>query len=258
MPVPALISAPKVRWFVVGAVAGVIAGCSGRRQYTPPAGPMPPNTVLLSEMMQELSSTPGFTEAVIAEIDKGGKNGPALLTPKLARTLREMIFGKNWEGLNRFPGWTMHEINPTVRVAGHVAGKNVELEDASAVHPGAPLDAALTSAFLDLGPYALHTSETVSLDQPSTLPPFRTEGLVTQLGAGVTRGDGPNDLASEHTESQRLADVLNRLTANSLEGAGTVPGVDFERFGRRCQWADRDRYGRDAAAAYGCAQDFRS
>ena len=42
---------------------------------------MPPNTVLLSEMMRELSSQPGFTEAILAEINKGGKMAPRSLPP---------------------------------------------------------------------------------------------------------------------------------------------------------------------------------
>jgi hypothetical protein len=63
----------------------------------------------------------------------------------------------------------------------------------------------------------------VSLDQPSTLPPFTTEGLVSELGAGVVRGDGPNpQLAPMHAESQRLADVLNRLSLNALEGSAAL------------------------------------
>jgi hypothetical protein len=59
----------------------------------------------------------------------------------------------------------------------------------------------------------------VDLDKPSALPGFTTEGIVSELGAGVVRGDGPNArLAPLHAESQRLADVLNRLSMNALEG----------------------------------------
>jgi hypothetical protein len=72
---------------------------------------------------------------------------------------------------------------------------------------------------LDIGSYPLDQQQTVSFDQPSTLPPFTTEGIVTRLGPNTVRGDGPNQLALEHAESQRLADALNRLAANALEGA---------------------------------------
>jgi hypothetical protein len=195
------------------------AGC--HHPYVVPETPMPPNTVLLSQSLRQLSAQPGFTNALIDQIDKGGKKGPALLTPKLIYELRKRILGNDWQGLDRFPGWTMREINPTVRVVGHIAGKDQKLEAASAVHPGAPLSEAQTTQYLDLGPYSLDKAATISLDQPSTLPPFTTTGIVTNLGDGVTRGDGPDNLAPEHAESQRLADALNRLAANKLDGAQT-------------------------------------
>jgi hypothetical protein len=195
-----------------------LSGC--HHPYSVPETPMPPNTILLSQMMRQLSTQPGFTDKLLNAIgDKSGKKGPALLTPALFTELRKRILGSDWQGLDRFPGWTMREINPTVRVVGHLAGKDQKLEAASAVHPGAPLSAAETKQYLDLGPYALDKAETISLDQPSTFPPFTTAGIVTSLGDGVTRGDGPNNLAPEHAESQRLADALNRLAANQLTGA---------------------------------------
>lgn len=193
-----------VRRSLLLAATLMMTGCE--RHSIPPGSPMPPNTILLSQMMSQLSAQPGFTEAFLREIkgNTGGKRGPALLTPALVDELRKRILGKDWEGLDRFPGWTMRAINPTVHVVSHV------------VHPKSGYDVA---EFLDLGPYALNREQTVDLDQPSTFPPFTTEGIVTQLGYGVERGDGPNQLASEHAESQRLADVLNRLAANALDGA---------------------------------------
>lgn len=200
---------------------------------------MPANTVMLSQMMRELSATPGFTDALLAELDKGEKKGPALMTPALMHRLRELILGKDWQELDRFPGWTMQEINPTVRVAGHVAGKNEALEDLSARHPGAPKDSApkgsmsTTQArqFIDLGPYSLEHAEKIDLDKPSQLPGFSREGLVSDLGAGVIRGDDANPrLAPLHAESQRMADVLNRLSLNALDG---VPAATAELAGKK-------------------------
>ena len=83
--------------------------------------------------------------------------------------------------------------------------------------PAATADAI--TKFLDFGPYPLDQEQTVSFDEPSTLPPFTTEDIVTRLGPNTIRGDGPNQLAPEHAESQRLADALNRLAANALDGA---------------------------------------
>jgi hypothetical protein len=187
-----------------------ISGC--RRPYVAPETPMPPNTVLLSQMMRVLSAQPGFTEAFLKDLDAGGaqqkgkKPGPALMTPRLIDELRKRILGQDWQGLDRFPGWTMREINPAVGVVSDVVAKHAATD-------------VETRQYLDLGPYALDESETVSLGKPSTLPGFTTDGIVTALGDGVTRGDGPNELAPEHADSQRLADVLNRLAANGLDGA---------------------------------------
>ena len=191
---------------------------------------MPPNTILLSQMMSELSGQPGFREAVLHAIegDAGDKRGPALLTPALTTELRKRILGEDWEALDRFPGWTMRAINPTVRVVSRVAEKRVA-ENATASSPGAPAAANNTQEFLDVGSYPLDQEQTVSFDEPSTLPPFTTEGIVTRLGPNTVRGDGPNQLAPEHAESQRLADALNRLAANSLDGtkpfAATLNGT---------------------------------
>jgi hypothetical protein len=161
-------------------------------------------------MMSELSAQPGFTEAFLKTIggEGGAKQGPALLTPDLIQELRKRILGKDWEGLDRFPGWTMRAINPTVRVVSHVAEKR------AADNPAADV-----AKFLDLGSYSVDQEQTVSFDEPSKLPPFTANGVVTQLGPNLQHGDGPNDLAPEHAESQRLADALNRLAANSLDGA---------------------------------------
>lgn len=207
-------------------VLAALIGCRSDAPYVVPEEPMPANTVMLSQMMRELSATPGFTEAILAELDKSGKQGPALMTPALMHRLRELILGKDWQGLDRFPGWTMQEINPTVRVVSHVAGKNEALEDLSARHPGSPggsMSTAQARQFIDLGPYSLEHAETVNLDKPSQLPSFTTDGLVSSLGAGVVRGDDANPrLAPLHAQSQRIADVLNRLSLNALDSAPTA------------------------------------
>ena len=205
-----------------------LLGCRGKSGYKVPEGPMPANTILLSQMMRELSATPGFTDAMLRELDKGGKRGPALLTPSLLDRLRALILGKDWQGLDRFPGWTMREINPTVRVAGRVVAKDKDVDGLAARHPGAPAAGPQTAAgmglakqameYIDLGSYSLEKSETVDLNAPSRLPGFSTDTIVSELGAGVVRGDGANPkLAPHHAESQRLADVLNRLSMNALD-----------------------------------------
>lgn len=199
----------------------ILIGCRSDRPYVVPEEPMPANTIMLSEMMRELSATPGFTDALLAELDKDGKKGPALLTPALMHRLRELILGKDWQGLDRFPGWTMHEINPTVRVVSHVVGKDKSVEDRLA--PGGRISTAMAKPFIDLGSYSLEHADTISLNQPSSLPGFSAAGIVTELGKGVVRGDDANPtLAPLHAESQRLADLLNRLSLNALDGASAA------------------------------------
>jgi hypothetical protein len=192
------------------------AGCSHAGEpYVVPETPMPANTVLLAQMMRELSDRPGFTEALLGHINEGTKKGPAFLTPALVDRLRELIVGKDWQGLDRFPGWTMRTINPTLRVVGNVVGKDEKAEDLATRNSDAPSSAETIKQFLDIGTYSADKAEVVSLDTPSTLPGFSLDGLTAELGAGVVRGDGPNlDLAPLHAESQRLADILNRLSLN--------------------------------------------
>src|SRR6185437_4298546 len=153
------------RTSVVLAAALFISGCG--RRYTPPETPMPPNTILFSQMMRELSAQPGFREAVVHALQgtDDNKNGPALLTPQLAHRLRELILGSNWQGLDRFPGWTMRAINPTVRVVTRVAEKKAA-ENAAASNPGASAGANKAQKYLDLGSYPLDQAQTVSFDEP--------------------------------------------------------------------------------------------
>jgi len=193
----------------------LISACR-KQAYVAPESPLPANTVLLSQMMRELSAQPGYPDKLLEQLGmgktQGGKTGAALLTPGLMDELRKRVVGKDWAGLDRFPGWTMSAITPTVDAIGKVAD-------------GSPASAV---SYLDVGPYALDKAETVSLDVPSTLPAFTAQGIVTNLGDGIVGGDGPNDLAGEHAESQRLADVLNRLAANKLDGAKSF-AVHFSR-----------------------------
>lgn len=202
------------------ACASAPAGAPG------PAGDMPANTVRLSTVMQELSARPGFTEAFLKQVEGGTKKaGAALLTPALVDHLRKLILGEDWEALDRFPGWTMREINPTVRVIAHVAGKDQKVEGmataggAPSAAPGRASGDQAVASFLELGDYRLDSSGPVNLDVSATGKPFDPAEYITNLGDGVTRGDGPNVLAPLHAQSKRLAEVLNRLSMNGFEGA---------------------------------------
>src|SRR5260370_21418814 len=107
------------RGVCVGVLLALI-GCRTEAPYVVPETPMPPNTILLSQMMRELSATPGFTDALLAQLDKKGKKGPALMTPRLIKRLRELILGNDWHGLDRFPGRTVQEVHAVVGFINHV------------------------------------------------------------------------------------------------------------------------------------------
>jgi len=180
----------------------LLAGCATKadvaRNIANDQAAMPPNTVALSQMMSELSAQPGFTEQLLDYLNKGGKNG-AYLTPKLFDTLRAMILGKDWNGLDRFPGWTIHHVTQTVDIGSRLVKTDNQ-----------PYDVA---AGVNIGPYNLKQPQTESLDVPSDRPEFKAD--VTPLLAGVTHGDGPDPkIAPMHSESARLAEAMNRLSLN--------------------------------------------
>lgn len=211
-------------------VAGLtLAGCQAKHlaDEARTTGSMPANTVELSAMMQAVSARPGFTEAFLNQVaGPNRKAGAALLTPELVQELRVRVLGKNWQGLDRFPGWTMGHINPTVRVVGHFAGKDQKL-DALATAGGAPAGPAgsaaarqVVTAYMDLGELTLERGGTLNLDEPSRGKGFVSAEYVSQLGDGVTRGDDGNpELTPLHADSARLAEVLNRLSLNGIDGA---------------------------------------
>ncbi len=191
-------------WLASLALAATLLGCFATpREAIAPT--LPQNTIPLSQMLQE---NPAFANAMLAELGKNDPRAGALLTPALIDTMRKLILGKDWQGLDAFPGWTMPTINRTVGIGVRFAPRIAS-----------PTQDDI-ARFIDLGPYTLATAATEDLDKPSTRPGFSAEGLVSDLGYSVTHGDGPDPrLAPLHSESARLADVLNRLALNSMDGA---------------------------------------
>jgi hypothetical protein len=191
----------------------LLAGCASRagveRAIASDTSAAPPNTVMLSQMMRELSAQPGFTEQLLGFINQGQKNG-AYLTPELFDTFRKLVLGKDWSGLDRFPGWTIHRVTRTVHIGESLMSKS-----------NAP---AAASDRVEIGPYALDKATTESLDAPSDRAGFSDKGLVTKLTDAVTNGDGADPkIAPLHAESARLAEVMNRLSLNGYQS--TAPFI---------------------------------
>lgn len=180
----------------------LLAGCATKadvaRRIAADSAAMPPNTVMLSQMMRELSAQPGFTEQLLSYLNKGEKNG-AFLTPQLFDAFRSLVLGKDWSGLDRFPGWDIHRVTQSVNVGTKLL--KAQPED--------------LSNSVAVGPYSLQQPGKETLDRPSDRAPLSDAGLTTPLMAGVTHGDGPDPkLAPLHSESARLAEVMNRLSLN--------------------------------------------
>lgn len=204
-----------------------VIGCNWAEiGYSVPEGPLPPNTILFSQMMRELSATPGFTDAMLAHLNEAQKNGPALMTPRLVRRLKRMMLGRDWQGMNRFPGWTMRALNPTANIAERFVrrpgdGSDKAVEEPAAKYSSESLEEA--RKWVDVETYPLDKEVTISLDEPSTLPPFSTADVMTNVGAGVTVRDGADPVrAPMHPESQRLVNVLNRVSLNGVEGSAVA------------------------------------
>ncbi|WP_260472798.1 hypothetical protein [Edaphobacter aggregans] len=202
-----------------------VIGCNWAEiGYSVPEGPLPPNTILFSQMMRELSATPGFTDAMLAHLNEAQKNGPALMTPRLVSRLKRMMIGRDWQGMNRFPGWTMRALNPTANIANRLVNGRSNGPDGAVEEPaGDKKSLEEAKKWVDVETYPLDKEVTISLDEPSTLPPFSTEDVMTNVGAGVTVRDGADPVrAPMHPESQRLVNVLNRVSLNGVEGSAVA------------------------------------
>jgi hypothetical protein len=66
--------------------------------------------------MSELSQNPDFVEALYKRLGRDPKAG-GILGPEEIKRLRELILGKNFEALDRFPGMTVPGMGRAVRLA---------------------------------------------------------------------------------------------------------------------------------------------
>ncbi|MGI4853024.1 MAG: hypothetical protein ACRYF4_03125 [Janthinobacterium lividum] len=195
---------PLLRLSSLLLLTGCTAGKATQRAIDADHSAIPPNTAMLSQMMRELSAQPGFTEQLLGYLDKGQQNG-ALLTPELFDTFRTLVLGKDWSGLDRFPGWTIRRITRTVEVGEGMIRKDAQPAQSDTLK-------------VQIGPYAMDRAASESLDVPSNRPGFSDQGLITKLTDSVTNGDGADPkLAPLHAESTRLAEVMNRLALNGYK-----------------------------------------
>ena len=70
----------------------------------------------VSKVMAELSQNPDFVEALYKRLGRDPKAG-GILGPDEIKRLRELILGRNFEALDRFPGMTVQGMGRAVRLA---------------------------------------------------------------------------------------------------------------------------------------------
>src|SRR5919112_2781029 len=75
----------------------------------------------VSKVMSELSQNPDFVEALYKRLGRDPKAG-GILGPDEIKRLRELILGKNFEELDRFPGMTVPGMGRAVRLAAAAMG----------------------------------------------------------------------------------------------------------------------------------------
>ncbi|MCW2239163.1 hypothetical protein [Azospirillum canadense] len=165
------------------------------------AAPQTDESLRLSQVMAELSRNPDFVEAVYARMGRTPKAG-GILGPDEIKRLRELILGKDFAALDRFPGLTVRGMGRSVRLAAAMLGR--------------PVDSAPPQ------PAIAETSVDDALGIPATGDPPTPDAYLRPLGFGLEIGDRIDPtLADRYADSLRLAEVLNRLSLNAPAGRGS-------------------------------------
>ena len=156
----------------------------------------------VSKVMSELSQNPDFVEALYKRLGRDPKAG-GILGPDEIKRLRELILGKNFEALDRFPGMTIPGMGRAVRLAAAAMDQS---GDKAVPQPevarGRP---RLTGAAVE-----------EELGIPAAGEPPAPDAYLRSLGFGLEDGDRIDPvLAVRYADSLRLAEVLNRLSMNS-------------------------------------------
>ncbi|WP_211109588.1 hypothetical protein [Azospirillum tabaci] len=155
----------------------------------------------VSQVMSELARNPDFVEALYRRLGRDPKAG-GILGPDEIKRLREMILGKDFEGLDRFPGLTVQGMGRSVRLAGAVMDRSSD--------DGLPPEPATDGAAAD-----------EELGIPAVGTPPAPDAYLRPLGFGLEAGDRVDPaLAERYADGLRLAELLNRLSLNAPDGGG--------------------------------------
>lgn len=157
----------------------------------------------VSQVMSELARNPEFVEALYRRLGRDPKAG-GILGPDEIKRLREMILGKDFEGLDRFPGLTVQGMGRSVRLAGAMLDRSGD--------DGLPPEPATVDAAVD-------TAVDEELGIPAAGTPPAPDAYLRPLGFGLEAGDRVDPvLAERYADGLRLAELLNRLSLNAPDG----------------------------------------
>jgi hypothetical protein len=157
----------------------------------------------VSQVMSELSDNPDFMEALYKRLGRDPKAG-GILGPDEIKRLRELILGKNFEALDRFPGITIPGMGRAVRLAAAAMNHSADKAD-----PRPEVVEGTDRAVIE-----------EELGIPAVGEPPAPDAYLRSLSFGLEVGDRIDpELASRHADSLRLAEVLNRLSLNPPESA---------------------------------------
>ncbi len=167
--------------------------------------------LLFSKTMSELSQDQAFVDAFLQHIGQDPASG-GILGPKYVKRLREIILGKEFEKLDRFPGMTVKELGISVKLAAKATQND---SPPAGTVTQTPVQNALSSApdiIEDLGlPVVPSTSRSS----------FHEDADLKDLGFGLRIGDKlSSSLYDILPDSTRLANILSTLAQNE-QGSST-------------------------------------
>jgi hypothetical protein len=166
----------------------------------------------VSKVMSELSQNPDFVEALYKRLGRDPKAG-GILGPDEIKRLRELILGRNFEALDRFPGMTVPGMGRAVRLAAAAMDQSGN----KAIPPPEMAEAATGAAVEE------------ELGLPAAGQPPAPNAFLRSLGFGLEAGDRIDPvLAGRYADSLRLADVLNHLSLNP-QGSGATYRITVGR-----------------------------
>jgi hypothetical protein len=193
-------------WLRAAGVAVAVALCS-----LPVRAQDDADWVRFSQVMTELSRQPEFVEALLERLGRDPAAG-GILGPENIKRFRELVLGKEFEALDRFPAMTVEGMGRAVRLAAQAMQQNAEAV-------GSQEDAGTEPEKLPPPEASMSTegaAEALGIPTEGLAP--APGSMMKEIGFGLEAGDQIDpERAPRYADSLRLASVLNRLALNPAE-----------------------------------------